>query len=78
MGRGVLLPGLGGSSVIFAPQRFGDSPLELLALQVLGDQLTIGSDPEWRAGALYRVVEFERFRSAVAEYGLRRGAVAGY
>jgi hypothetical protein len=67
-----------GTPVLFAPQRLGDSPLERLALQVLGDQLTIGSDQEWRVGAPYRVFEFERFRSAVAEYGQRLGALAEY
>jgi hypothetical protein len=59
------------------PRRLGDSPFVRLALQVLGDILTIGSDQEWRVGEPYRVIEFERFRSAVVEYGLRPGAVAG-
>jgi hypothetical protein len=59
-------------------QRLGHGLLERFALEASGDQVAIRSDQEWRVGAPYRVAEFERVRSAVAEYGVRRGAVAGY
>jgi hypothetical protein len=67
-----------GTPVLIAPRRLGDSPLERLVLQHLGDQLTIGPDQEWRVEAPCCVVEFEGLRSAVAGYGLRTGGLAGH